>query len=84
MLPWVKRHVLQAATLHLTYSVPETQRLKWKHSTSFNATLTGAEMSYVVCARQDWIEQRFRVYLWREADNINKLMELTYGVCGGK
>ena len=82
MLPWVKRHILQAATFHLAYSVPGTKHLKWSHPDSFVAAMPRAEVPCVVCARKYWIEQRFKVYLWREADGSSKLSELSHSTCG--
>ena len=29
LLPWVKRHILQSATFHLTFSVPGSLSLHW-------------------------------------------------------
>ena len=82
MLPWVKRHILQAATFHLAYSVPGTCNMKWSHPDSTVAATPRAEVACVVCARRDWIEQRFRVYLWREADGSTRLSELTHAPKG--
>ena len=65
MLPWVKRHILQAATFHLAYSVPGTCNMKWSHPDSTVAATPRAEVACVVCARRDWIEQRLCVHLWR-------------------
>ena len=84
MLPWVKRHILQAATFHLAYSVPGAETMKWSHPDSFKAAMPRAEVACVVCARRDWIEQRLRVYLWREADGVTQLTELTHGAGGNK
>ena len=84
LLPWVKRHILQAATFHLAYSVPATSSLKWHRPDSFSAAMPRAEVPCAVCARQDWIENRFRVYLWREADGITKLAEIAHGHGGEK
>ena len=77
MLPWVKRHILQAATFHLAYYVPGTRNMKWSHPDSTVAATPRAEVACVVCARRDWIEQRFRVHLWRESDGSTRLSELT-------
>ena len=61
MLPWVKRHILQSASFHLAYSVRGTKNLKWSHPDSFVAAMPRAEVPCVLCARKDWIEQRFRM-----------------------
>ena len=82
MLPWVKRHILQAATFHLAYSVPGLKNLKWRHLDSFVVAMPRAEVPCVVCARKDWIEQRFKVYLWREEGGSIKLPELSHSNCG--
>ena len=34
------------------------------------------EVACVVCAREDWLERRFSVYLWRETDGSKTLSEL--------
>ena len=35
LLPWVKRHMLESATFHLTHSVPGSFSLKWYHPEAF-------------------------------------------------
>ena len=82
MLPWVKRHILQSASFHLGYSVPGACSLKWCHPDSFIAAMPRAEVPCVVCARKDWIEMRFQIHLWREADGSSKLSELCHVNCG--
>ena len=78
LLPWVKRHILQSATFHLTYSVPGTFSLKWAHPDAYNVAVERAEKACVVCARKDWLENRFSVYLWRQADGSQSYTELRH------
>ena len=47
LLPWVKRHMLESATFHLTYSVPGSFSLKWSHPEAF---LVAKERSEVLAA----------------------------------
>ena len=67
---------------YLAYSVPGTNNLKRSHPDSFVAAMPRAEVPCVVCARKDWIVQRFKVYLWREADGSSKFSELSHSNCG--
>ena len=84
MLPWVKRHILQAATFHLAYSVPGTCNLKWSHPDSFRAALPRREVACVVCARRDWLENRYQAFLWREANGTARLEDLQHSACGNE
>jgi len=59
LLPWVKRHILEAATFHLTYSVPGSFSLKLSHPEAFLIAKERSEVACVVCARKDWLESRF-------------------------
>ena len=61
LLPWVKRHMLESATFHLTYSVPGSFSLKWSHPESFLVAKERSEVACVVCARKDWLESGFTV-----------------------
>jgi hypothetical protein len=76
LLPWVRRHILQSATFHTTYSVPGSLSLKWSHPDAMTIARERSEAACVVCARKDWLECRFSVYLWREADGSKTLTEL--------
>ena len=67
LLPWVKRHMLEAATFHVTYSVPGSFSLKMSHPEAFLVARERSETACVVCARKDWLENRFTVHLWRES-----------------
>lgn len=82
LLPWVKRHMLESATFHLTYSVPGSFSLKWSHPEAFDVARQRSEVACVVCARQDWLECRFTVYLWRDADGSKTLAELQHDTSG--
>ena len=78
LLPWVKRHMLESATFHLTYSIPGSFSLKWNHPEAFQVAKERCEVACVVCARKDWLESRFTVYLWRTADGSSSLTELRH------
>ena len=78
LLPWVKRHMLESATFHLTYSIPGSFSLKWNHPEAFQVAKERCEVACVVCARKDWLESRFTVYLWRTADGSSSLAELQH------
>jgi len=82
LLPWVKRHILESATFHLTYSVPGSHSLKMSHPETFARARERTEVPCVVCARKDWLENRFTVHLWREADGSSSLSDLL-GVASG-
>ena len=78
LLPWVKRHILQSATFHLTFSVPGSFSLHWNHPEAVEIAKTRCEVACVVCARKDWLEKRFSVYLWREATDKRTCSELRH------
>ena len=78
LLPWVKRNLLESATFHLTYSVPGSLSLKWSHPEAFPVAKERSEVACVVCARKDWLESRFTVYLWRTASGSSSYSELTH------
>jgi hypothetical protein len=78
LLPWVKRHILQSATFHLTFSVPGSCSLHWNHPEAIAVARARCEVACVVCARKDWLENRYRVYLWREATDKRTLSELRH------
>ena len=79
LLPWVKRHILESATFHLTYSVPGSLSLKWSHPEAFALAEERSEVACVVCARKDWLESRFKVHLWQTADGSSTVSELQHG-----
>ena len=78
LLPWVKRHMLESASFHLTYSIPGSFSLKWSHPEAFHVAEERCEVACVVCARKDWLESRFRVYLWRTADGSSSYTKLMH------
>ena len=78
LLPWVKRHILESATFHLTYSVPGSLSLKWSHPEAFALAQERSEVACVVCARKDWLESRFKVHLWQTATGFSTLSELRH------
>ena len=82
LLPWVKRHILESATFHLTYSVPGSFSLKWSHPDVFTVAQERSEVACVVCARKDWLESRFKVHLWQTADGSSTVSELQHGENG--
>ena len=84
LLPWVKRHMLESATFHLTYSVPGSFSLKWSHPEAFLAAKERCEVACVVCARKDWLESRFTAYLWRKADGASSYAEVQHNDSSGE
>ena len=78
LLPWVKCHMLESATFHLKYSVPGSFSLKWSHPEAFLVAKERSEVACVVCARKDWLESRFTVYLWRAATGSSTYSELMH------
>ncbi|CAK0903594.1 unnamed protein product, partial [Prorocentrum cordatum] len=65
LLPWVKRHILQSATFHLTFSALAVAKAK-------------CEVACVACARKDWLENLYPVYLWRGATEKRIITELRH------
>ena len=70
LLPWVKRHMLESATFHLTYSVPGSMSLKRWHPKAFHIAKH--------CSEVTWLESRFTVYLWRTHDGLSSLSDLLH------
>ena len=52
--------------------------MKWNHPEAFHVAKERCEVACVVCARKDWLESRFTVYLWRTADGSSSLTELQH------
>ena len=82
LLPWVKRPIVQSATFILTSSVPGALSLHWNHPEAIAVAKVRREVACVVCARRDWLDNRFPVYLWREATDTRTLTELTHAAGG--
>ena len=70
--------MLESASFHLTYSIPGSLSLKWNHPEAFLVAKERSEVACVVCARKDWLESRFTVYLWRTATGSSSLTELMH------
>ena len=79
LLPYVKRHLVQAAYCFLAYSVPSTMCLGWTHPDSLAVAWPRCEVACVVCARKDWLENRFPVCLWKEATDAKSVGEIIHG-----
>jgi hypothetical protein len=69
LLPWQKRHLLANFAFHQCYSIPENGSIDWTGRQSIQTAVPRQEVGCAVCARKDWIERRFRVYLWRRPDS---------------
>ncbi len=50
----------------------------WNHPEAIAEARTRCEVACVVCARKDWLENRFRVYLGRDATNKRTYTELQH------
>jgi hypothetical protein len=79
LLPYVKRHLVQAASFFLAYSVPSTMCLGWRHPDSLAVARPRCEVACVVCACKDWLENRFPVHLWKEATDAKPVGEIIHG-----
>ena len=78
LLPWQKRHMLANFSFHQCYSIPESGGIEWMDGKTVDTAKPRQEVGCAVCARKDWLETRFRVYLWREpdADSVPDLDEV--------
>ena len=54
-------------------------RLGWRHPDSLTIARPRCEVGCVVCARKDWLENRFPVYLSKEADDSKPVGEIIHG-----
>ena len=70
---------MQAASFFLTYSVPSSMCFGWKHPNSFEVARPRCEVACVVCARKDWMENRFQAYMWKEATDSKTVGEYMDG-----
>ena len=66
LLPWHKRHMLANFSFFQCFSVPESGGIQWTEQQSIQTAVPRQEIACAVCARKDWIEHRYRVYLWQE------------------
>ena len=73
LLPWVKRHMLEAATFHLTYTVPSSLCLKMSHPESCSLAKERSEVSCAVRAGKDWLESRFTLHFFVESSWLSQL-----------
>ena len=55
-------------SFHQCYSIPESGGIEWMDGKTVGTAKPRQEVGCAVCARKDWLETRFRVYLWREPD----------------
>ena len=78
LLPWVKRHMLQSATFHLTFSVPGSLSLHWHHPEALAIATTRCEVARVICARKDWSDHRFHVYLCFSSSGLIQHVDTCY------
>ena len=63
--PWVKRSMVQSFQFFRLHSVPASCS-EWTHKATQEAELRREE-ACAICAVKDWLENRFRVYLFKEA-----------------
>lgn len=63
MLPWVKRWILSRFSFFQCYAVPGEPSQDWQKDDSISRAVPRREEACVVCARRDWIDQRFPVYM---------------------
>ena len=82
LLPWVKRHILQSATFHLTFSVTGSFSLHWNHPEALAVATTRCEVGCVICVQKDWSENPCPVYLWWEAIDKRTYTELRHTESG--
>ncbi|CAK0810017.1 unnamed protein product, partial [Prorocentrum cordatum] len=78
LLPWLKRHILQSATFHLTFSVPGAFSLHWNHPEAIAVAKARCEVACVACARKDWLDNRYPVHLWRGATEQRTITQLLH------
>ena len=55
-------------SFHQCYSIPESGGIEWMDGKTVDTAKPRQEVGCAVCARKDWLETRYRVYLWREPD----------------
>jgi hypothetical protein len=68
LLPWVKRSMLTNFAFFQTHSVPGSGINDWTSHAASNA-VPRREEACVICAVRNFVEKRFRVYLWKTIDS---------------
>ena len=68
MLPWQKRHMLANLSFFQCFSVPNSGAMEWTKDGNIQKAEPRQEVGCAICARKDWIEHRFQVYLFREPE----------------
>ena len=66
--PWQKRHMLANFSFFQCFSTPESGAMGWSEGKSPTTAERRQEMGCAICARKDWLEHCYRVYLWREPE----------------
>eukprot|EP00973_Karenia_brevis_P032833 4532143-Karenia_brevis.AAC.1 len=64
MLPWIKRHILANFSFFQCYSIPESAGTEWLSEACIAQAVPRCEVACAVCARRDFIEYRYKCYLW--------------------
>ena len=80
LLPWVKRSMIQSFRFFSCYSVPSS-RNDWTSKTATCYRPRG-ERACAICAVKDWLEARFRIYLFAEPDGETTAKEYWYSADG--
>ena len=71
LLPWQKRHMLSSLSFFQCFSIPESGAMEWTEERSVSTAEQRQEIACAICARKDWQEHRYRVYLWREPEETS-------------
>ena len=68
---------------HISEKIEKLKKKENRHEPfSFHQSKGSQEVACVVCARKDWLESRFTVYLWREATGSSTYSELRHDESG--
>ena len=73
--PWVKRAMLQSHSFFLRYYVPSSYN-DW--TTKVDQAVPRRQEACAICARLDWLEGRYPMYLFAKAEGTLKKADLFY------
>ena len=53
------------------FSIPESGAMEWSEPQSASTAERRQEVGCAICARKDWLEHRYRLYLWRAPEQAS-------------
>ena len=57
--------------LLVCFSMPGSGCIEWSEDKTIMTAEQRQEIGCAICAQKDWLEHRYRVYLWRKPDDVS-------------